>query len=134
MNALMAADAAASEKVVVLRKEKSHVKSPLISSLALVSRDQPQHAIGPTETPRGRRHRRASLLRTAPAARRIRADREGQGLAPGATRAARLGTASHEIPGDRQVTSPLYPWRTFIAFELAPISAVLTDVGGRNGR
>src|ERR1700720_4981620 len=34
MDALMAADAAASEKVVVLRKEKSHVNSPLISSLA----------------------------------------------------------------------------------------------------
>src|SRR5690349_14102158 len=34
MDAFMAADATASEKVVVLRKEKLHVNSPLISSLA----------------------------------------------------------------------------------------------------
>src|SRR5438552_11208773 len=68
---------------------------------AIARRHQPEYAVRPAEAPRRIRRRRAALLRAAPAARRISADRERSRARPGAEGAARLGTRPHAFPALR---------------------------------
>src|SRR5215470_5160437 len=62
---------------------------------ALAPRDQPEHALEPAPPSARARHRRAGVLRRAPAPGAVRADRQGAGPRPGAADAPGLGHGAH---------------------------------------